>query len=127
MALAAQLNTFEPASWNPLRMTGTELPPQLLLMVKLVVIGLFLKHYDTQFPDVFAPFFDWMNIFPAPWYRRAFRVAFAISAIGLLFNRAVRKNCLIIGALFLIGTLSSKVHYRNAKVFTGLLFLLTGL
>lgn len=114
-------------SWNPLRMTGTDLSPQLLLMVKLVVIGLFLKNYHLQFPNAFAPMFDWMNVFPDPWFRRAFKVVFVLSAIALLFNRSVRTNCLIIGALILIGTLASKPHYTNAKVFAGLLFLLTGL
>ena len=68
-----------------------------------------------------------MEIFPAPWYRRAFKVAFIVCGTGLLFNRAVRVNCLILGGLFLVATLSSKVYYRNAKVFVGVLFFLTGL
>jgi hypothetical protein len=129
VALAESLSRFARSSWNPLRITGTDLSPQILLMVKLVVIGLFLKNYHLRFPDVFAPFIEWLDLFPitTPWYRRIFTVVFTFSGIGLLFNRAVRKNCLIIGALILIGVLSSKVHYRNAKVFAGVLFFLAGL
>lgn len=127
MALAAPLNAFAGSSWNPLRMTGTALPPQLLLMVKVVVVGLFLKGYHLGFPDVFTPFFAWMEVFPEPWTRRAFKIAFTLSATSLLFNRAVRANCLLIGGLFLVATLASKVYYRNAKVFVGVLFFLTGL
>jgi hypothetical protein len=127
MDLAAKLRGFAGSSWNPLRVTDTALPPQLLLMAKLVVVGLVLRNYHLGFPDVFAPFFEWMEIFPAPWYRRAFKVAFLVCGTALLFNRTVRINCLILGSLFLLGTLSSKVYYRNAKVFVGLLLFLTGL
>ena len=41
--------------------------------------------------------------------------------------RASPTNCLIIRCLFLVATLSSKIYYRNAKVFVGVLFFLTGL
>jgi hypothetical protein len=75
MALAASIERFAISSWNPLRVTGTDLPPQLLLMAKVLVLGLVLKNYHLGFPDVFAPFFEWMEVFPAPWYRRAFKVA----------------------------------------------------
>ena len=127
MALASSIERFSMSSWNPLRVTDTDLPPQLLLMAKLLVLGLVLKDYHLGFPDVFAPFFEWMEIFPAPWYRRAFKLAFIICGTALLFNRAVRVNCLILGGLFLVATLSSKVYYRNAKVFVGVLLFLTGL
>jgi len=127
MALASSVERFSMSSWNPLRVTDTDLPPQLLLMAKVLVLGLVLKNYHLGFPDVFAPFFGWMEIFPAPWYRRAFKVAFIVCGTALLFNRAVRVNCLILGGLFLVATLSSKVYYRNAKVFVGILLFLTGL
>jgi hypothetical protein len=127
MALAGKLKRFGESSWNPLRVTDTELPPQLLLMAKIVVVGLVLRNYHLGLPDVFAPFFEWMEIFPAPWYRRVLRMTFIVCGTALLLNRAVRTNCLILGSLFLVGTLSSKVYYRNAKVFVGLLLFLTGL
>jgi hypothetical protein len=127
MALASSIERFSMSSWNPLRVTDTDLPPQLLLMAKLLVLGLVLKDYHLGFPDVFAPFFEWMEIFPAPWYRRAFKLAFIVCGTALLFNRAVRVNCLILGGLFLVATLSSKIYYRNAKVFVGVLLFLTGL
>ena len=127
MALATSIDRFSMSSWNPLRVTDTDLPPQLLLMAKVVVLGLVLKDYHLGFPDVFVPFFEWMEIFPAPWHRRAFKVAFIVFGTALMFNRAVRMNCLILGGLFVVATLSSKVYYRNAKVFVGVLLFLTGL
>lgn len=127
MATASTVNHFSKSSWNPLRVGDTGLPPQLLLMAKLIVVGLVLRDYHLGFPDVFAPFFEWMEVFPAPWYRRTLKVVFLASATLLMFNRAVRINCLILGSLFLIATLSSKVYYRNAKVFVGVLLFLTGL
>ncbi len=127
MALANTVERFSISSWNPLRVTGTDLPPQLLLMAKISVVGLVLKDYHVGFPDVFAPFFEWMEIFPAPWYRRAFKIAFIFCGTALLLNRGVRVNCLILGSLFLVATLSSKVYYRNAIVFVGVLLFLTGL
>ena len=108
-------------------MTGTSLPPQLLLMAKLVVIALIVRRYWMGFPDVFAPMFRWMEVFPEPWFRYALTGAFLVAACGLLSNRAVRVNCVIIGSVFLLATLSSKVYYRNAKLFVGLLMVLTGL
>jgi hypothetical protein len=127
MALAGSIERFSMSSWNPLRVTDTDLPPQLLLMAKLLILGLILKDYHLGFPDVFAPFFEWMEIFPAPWYRRAFKLAFIVCGTALLFNRTVRVNCVVLGGLFLVATLSSKVYYRNAKVFVGVLLFLTGL
>jgi len=127
MAMAGVVRPSWISSLNPFRISGTALPPNLLLMAKLVVVGLFLKDYHFSFPDVFAPFFGFLEWAPDVWYRRAFKVAFLIAAGGLMFNRAVRTNCILIGCLFLIATLSSKVYYRNAQVFVGLLFLLTGL
>ena len=109
------------------RVTGTALPPNVLLMAKLIVVALVANGYHLGFPDVFAPFFGVFEIIPAPWWRRFLKIAFAISAIGLLFNRAVRINCLIIGCVFLAAALSSRLYYRNAKVFVGVIMLLAGL
>ncbi len=115
------------SSWNPLRITDTRLHPQLLLMAKLVVIGLVLKGYWHTLPDVFAPLLPVMDALPEPWFYRSLKALFAIAATGLMFNRAVRTNCIIIGCVFLAATLSSRVYYRNAKFFVALLFILTGL
>ena len=127
MAVATTHNAAWSSRLNPFRIHGTALPPNLLLMVKLVVVGLFIKGYHLSFPDAFAPFIGLFDLVPEPWFRRAFKVLFSLSALGLMCNRAVRTNCIIIGCLFLVATLSSTVYYRNAKVFVGLLFLLTGL
>ena len=43
------------SSWNPLRVTDTDLPPQLLLMAKVVVLGLVLKDYHLGFRIVRDP------------------------------------------------------------------------
>ncbi|MGQ0720082.1 MAG: HTTM domain-containing protein [Candidatus Eiseniibacteriota bacterium] len=127
MALARAMTSLWRSSWNPLRVEGTSLPGPLLLAAKLLVIGLVLKGYHLGFPEPFAPMFAWMDNLPSPAWSRALQFAFLVSAAGLMVNRAVRTNCLILGTVFLLATLTSKVYYRNAKVFVGLLFFLIGL
>jgi hypothetical protein len=111
----------------PFRVTGTALPPNILLLAKIIVVALVAKDYHFGFPDVFAPFFGFFEAIPAPWWRRFLKISFLVSGGCLLFNRAVRINCLIIGCVFLGAALSSRIYYRNAKVFVGVIMLLAGL
>jgi hypothetical protein len=127
VALAVAVNRAWRSSWNPIRVEGTQLPGPLLLTAKLLVIGLVLKGYHLGFPDPFAPMFAWMDGLPKPGWSLALQAAFVASGTALLLNRAVRANCIVLGAVFLLATLTSKVYYRNAKVFVGLLFFLIGL
>ncbi|MBX7259142.1 MAG: hypothetical protein K1Y02_22460 [Candidatus Hydrogenedentes bacterium] len=127
MAMATRLSTLGRIAREPFRIDGTALQPNVLLMAKLIVIGLVLKGYHNGFPNAFAPFFSIFDALPEPAFRRTLKAVFLVSATCLLFNRAVRIQCGIIGAVFLLGVLSSKVYYRNAIVFVSMIFLLTSL
>ena len=111
----------------PIRVHGTALPPNLLLMAKLIVLGLVLKQYPDRLPDAFAPILPFFDVMPAPYFRWAMKLVFALAATALLFNQAVRTSCLILGSLFLVATLVSRVYYHNSVVFVALVFLMIGL
>jgi predicted DCC family thiol-disulfide oxidoreductase YuxK len=104
------------------------LPPNLLLMAKLIALTLLLTNHVRLLPDPFLPFvpvFDWI---PAPKaFQLALQVVFVVSAVALLFNRSVRASCLALGGVILIGVVSSKAYYGNNKTFCGLMLFLTGL
>jgi predicted DCC family thiol-disulfide oxidoreductase YuxK len=115
-------------SWNPLRCGGTGLPINLLLMAKLIALSLLLTNHVRLLPDPFLPFvpvFDWIGSPVA--FQRALQVVFVASAVALLFNRWVRASCLALGAVILIGVVSSRAYYGNNKTFCGLILFLTGL
>ena len=128
MAIPTAVTAYGKPSWNPLRCGGTALPPNLLLMAKLIALCLLLTNHVRLIPDPFLPFvplFDWI---PAPAaFQLALRVVFVVSALALLFNRSVRTSCLALGGVILIGVVSSKAYYGNNKTFCGLILFLTGL
>jgi hypothetical protein len=109
------------------RVDGTELPPNLLLIAKLFVIAIICKGYNLALPDVFAPIVPFFDGLPNPYWKLALQSAFAIGAVGIAFNYRVRTWCLLIGAVFVLATMSNRVYYRNANFFVGLVFLHIGL
>jgi predicted DCC family thiol-disulfide oxidoreductase YuxK len=95
------------ASLNPLRCRTAGLPPNLLLMAKLVVLMLLLTGHIGLLPG------------GAPM-----RVLFAAVAVALLLNRAVRLCAVGLGAMLLLAAAVSKDY---TQAFCGLLLALTGL
>jgi predicted DCC family thiol-disulfide oxidoreductase YuxK len=114
-------------SLNPLRCTGTALPPNLLLMAKLVALALLLTGHVRLLPEPFLPFIPGVDAIPGPLFRGALQTLFVVSALALLFNRSVRLSAVVLGAVMLLAVLSSKAYYGNNKTFCGLLLVLTGL
>ena len=115
-------------SLNPFNITSTDLPPNLLLMVKLITLGLLFKGYYFQLSDHFLPMwpiFDLMG--PPAVFENVLQVVFILFSMLLLFNRSVRLSCFMLGLLFLVVVLSSRASYSNAKVCCGFIFLLTSL
>lgn len=108
MALAAK------PSWNPLNFDGTELPVELVLLVKILALAVLLTNHVRILPDRWLPFVPGID---RPPRLRA----------GILFNRRVRLASLVIGSVMLIAVVSSKAYYGNNETFCGLMFLLTGL
>lgn len=117
-----------PASWNPLRCSGTALPVNVLLMAKLVTLSLVVVINVRLIPEPFLPFipiFD--HVGPPARFQLALQLLFVAAGMGLLLNRWVRTACLILGLEILVATASSRVYYGNHKLYAGLLLFLAGL
>lgn len=116
------------AGWNPLRCTGTALPPSVLLAAKLIVLSLLLMGYVAKIPEPFVGIWPIFERLPRPdLVRLAMQVVFVIAAIGLLVNRSVRVCALAAGVVFLLIPLVSRGDYTNGKFFCGATLTLMGL
>lgn len=113
--------------WNPLRCTGTALPVPLLLAVKLIAVALLLTGHVRLLPEPFLPFLPALDAFPGPAVQMGLQVVFVVSALALLFNRAPRASCLVLGATMLLAVVSSKAYYGNNKTFCGVMLVMVGL
>ena len=109
------------------RVDGTELPPNVLLIAKLFIVAILCKGYELHLPDLFAPIVPFFEGLPNPYWKMFLQTVFAIGAVGVVFNYRIRTCCLLIGAVFVMATMSNRVYYRNANFFVGLIFLHIGL
>lgn len=113
--------------WNPLKCAGTALPVPLLLAAKLIALALLLTGHASLLPDPFLPFIPALDALPGTDVQWALRVVLVVSAVALLFNRAPRASCLILGGTLLFAVVSSKAYYGNNKTFCGLMLVMVGL
>lgn len=114
-------------SWNPLRAGGTEMPPNLLLLVKIIALALLLTNHARLLPDPFLPFLPVFDTVPGAAFQFSVKAVFVCAAVALLFNRAVRWSSLALGAAILISVVASKAYYGNNKTFAGLMLFFAGL
>jgi hypothetical protein len=116
-------------SFNPIKCTGTVLPPPVLLMAKLVALSILLSLEWKSFPDPFLPFIPALGHLAAigPLFRWGLKIVFLAASAALLFNRHVRAACLAIAFVFLTAVFSSRIYFENNRLFVGCLFLLAGL
>jgi hypothetical protein len=116
------------AGVNPLRMSGTALPPNLLMATKLLALCYVLTGQLSGLPDGFLPFIPYLGYFNgSDVYRHALQAVIAVAALALWVNRAVRTSCLLIGSALLLAILSSQPYYHNNLFYTGLFFVIAGL
>lgn len=116
------------ASHNPFRVTGTELPPNVLLMAKILAICFLLTGHWRAFPDHFVPFLPIFDQLGQPeMFRLALQVIFFIAAFSLLFNFHVRAASLALGLLLAVAILSSRPFFENNRAYTACLWILAGL
>src|SRR3954447_493539 len=114
-------------SWNPLKFRGTELPTELLILVKVLALVVILVNHVRILPDPWLPFVPGLDLLPPALFQRTLQTVFLISAFAILFNRRVRLFSLLIGSTMLVAVVSSKAYYGNNKTFCGLMFFLAGL
>jgi predicted DCC family thiol-disulfide oxidoreductase YuxK len=129
MAMAGALSLSSKPSLNPLKCGGTPLPPNVLLMTKLIALCLLLTGgIWRELPGPFLPFVPILDhIGPAAVYHRVLQVALLVAAISLLLNRHVRTSCLVLGSVILFAILCSKPFYQSNRLFSACLLLMAGL
>jgi hypothetical protein len=116
------------SGFNPLRMSGTALPPNLLMAAKLLALSYVLTGQLGGLPDGFLPFIPYLGHFNgSEVYRHALQAAIAVAALALWLNRAVRASSLLIGSALLLAIFSSQPYYHNNLLYTGLFFVIAGL
>ena len=116
------------AWWNPLCSTRTVLPPNLLLMAKILALCFILSGQIAALPDHFLPFLPVLDKAGSPAdFQRLLQATFLLGSVFLVFNIGVRTCCLVLGGVILLGILSSRPYFENNRTFTGCLLLLAGL
>lgn len=115
-------------SWNPFRVTGTSLPPNLVLLSKVLAVAILATGHWRILPEPFLPFLDGLERLTDPIvFRRTLQTVCVVSAVAVLFNRWVRVSALTLGVCLLVGVVSSKAYYGNNKTFVGLALVLAAL
>jgi hypothetical protein len=114
-------------SWNPFRCTGTGLPTNLAIMVKVLAIAVLVTNHVRLLPDPWLSFIPAIDSLPPILFQKTIQVVFVLSALAIIFNRRIQWASLAIGTTMLLAVLSSKAYYGNNKTFCGLMFFLAGL
>jgi hypothetical protein len=116
------------SSLNPLRCSGTKLPPNLLLAAKLIALPLLWFNAPGGIPEPFLPFLSIFDRIGHPaLVQGALRIAAYIGAIGIALNQAVRLSCILLGGAMMLSILSCRGSYYNNAVFYSLVLILIGL
>lgn len=114
-------------SWNPLKCSGTDLPLNLTIMVKVLAIVILIVNHARIMPDPWLPFIPGIDLIPPMLFKGTLQIVFVFSAVAIVFNRRVRLFSLLLGSTILLAVVSSKAYYGNNKTFCGLMFFLAGL
>lgn len=125
--MAGELSAERYANWNPLNCSGTEIPANILLMAKLLVVVVVLKGEWAGLPERYLPMIPALDWIPGAAFEWILKGAFLLAATGLMVNRSVRTCCIILGVVFLLALLGTRGYYRNSKFFIALMFIMAGL
>lgn len=110
---------------DPLRIVGTELPPNVLLTAKLMVLGLMLHGYLGKLPEPYLPMWSVFDHVPRPdLFRHGMQVAFVVGAVGVLLGRFVRTGAFLCGAVFFLEPLVNRLVFFYADFFCACILLL---
>src|SRR6185312_11695997 len=104
-----------------------DLPPNLVLMAKLIVLGLLLQR-NLPLSSHFLPFLPIFDRMGSPAVFHALLVLVFLSATAALFlSRWVRAASLVLGLTILISILASRPTFSNNLTYCGALLFLIGL
>jgi len=113
---------------HPLNIYGTALPPNLLLMAKLIVVLLLVKGYFDKIHSPFLPLVPVFEYVPWPYaFRLGLQGVFVAASLALLVNVRVRAAAFLVGLVFLLVPLVSRGSYTNGIFFCAAMLMLTGL
>ncbi|MBL8235995.1 MAG: DUF393 domain-containing protein [Bryobacterales bacterium] len=112
---------------NPLRLGGLGLPPQVVMMCRLLALALLLTNHQAQIQTVFLPFVDLFDALPPVLFQRVLQATLVLAALAVLFTRHTRAAAAAAGMALLLAVLSSRAYYGNNKTFVGLLLVLAAL
>ena len=112
---------------NPLKLSELSLPPQVVLLCRLLALTLLLTNHQSQIQTPFLPFLDIFDSLPPAIFQYTLKTALVIGALGILFTRKTRTFATLTGITILLAVLSSRAYYGNNKTFAGLLLLLSAL
>jgi hypothetical protein len=115
------------ARWNPLRCTGTALPPHLLLVAKLLVLSLALNGYVQGLPERWLPMWSIFDALPEQSVNAGMKVLFSAAGIALFFNQWVRAASFLAGLVFFFEPIVCRTHFFYADFFCALVLMLIGL
>ena len=114
--------------FDPLRITGTALPPAVLLACKLLALSLILRGYVPKLPEPFLPILRVFEHVPRPdLFRSALMVTFVVAATALVLNVCVRTSAFFAGLVFLLEPLVSRVDFYYGNFFCGAILFLSSL
>ena len=112
---------------NPLKLSELSLPPQVVLLCRLLALTLLLTNHQSQIQTPFLPFLDIFDSLPPANFQYTLKTALVIGALGILFTRKTRTFATLTGITILLAVLSSRAYYGNNKTFVALLLILSAL
>ncbi len=109
---------------QPFRLTGLELPPQTVLLCRLLALTILFTWHPRQIQTPFLPFLPGLDELPPVLFQRTIQTVLVLGSLAILFTRRLRLAALVTGSALLLAVLSSRAYYGNNKTFTGLLLVL---
>jgi predicted DCC family thiol-disulfide oxidoreductase YuxK len=113
---------------EPFKVSGTELPDNVLLLAKIVTFTFLATGQIKQLSSHFLPFFPIFDRIgsPAEFHWTLISV-FLVAATALFFNRRVRLCCFVLSGVIVISLASSRLYFMNNRTFCACLLFLAGL
>jgi hypothetical protein len=104
------------------------MPPNLLLLTKLLVVCFFVSGQWALLPEPFLPFLGVLDDLGSPaTFEITLKVVFVVASVALLTNRSPRAASMTLGLVLALGMLASRNYVENNRFFVCLLFVLAGL
>jgi hypothetical protein len=115
------------ASWNPFHCEGTELPPVLLMAVKMIAAAMLLGPFSGAIHPGYSPYLPYGKLVDLNALASVLNIVYWLAVLAILFNVRVRWAAMTLGISMLVGTSLSVTWYSDNRVFTGCVLFLMGL